>query len=569
MIRLFVSLVFLFLFSCTSKPIQYHAPRKNAPIGNRGTAPTPDIHNRPPVEPSGTNSTLPPPQTNSNDAPMRSTPSEVKTPAPMLSADYLAALKTPNISKRSASDIIENHLAMSQLEKAASDASLQAYRPQVLWRMGQLAQKDRRNSQALDIYRALSTQYPQQPLASSAIQMANILQASENVDAKVIGALLPLTGKNANVGQHALNALRMGLGLTQPDARYRLAVFDTQSLPDTAANGVDKLIRDDKAIALIGGLSSKEATVIGQRADLLGIPFIGLSQKSGLTSIGDYVFRNSLTPEMQVDQLVQFAYEKLGARKFAILFPNDTYGVEFSNIFWDHVLARNGQVTAAESYDPKENDFTSVIRKLVGTYYPEARAEEYRDRMKELKLAKKEKLEKNKNKKPTREHEFEESVLSPIVDFDVLFLPDSGKTLGQVMAFMKVNDVTKMTYLGTNIWNTPDIVKRAGNQAENIFFVDAADANDSAVKETPFFKEYFSQYNEEPTLLEMQAFESAKMVRDVLSSGASTRDSVASRLRSLGRTSGVTGELRMSNLREIERPIHIMSLDKGIIKKVE
>ena len=155
------------------------------------------------------------------------------------------------------------------------------------------------------------------------------------------------------------------------------------------------------------------------------------------------------------------------------------------------------------------------------------------------------------------------------MDFDVLFLPDSGRTLGQVMAFMKVNDVPKLTYLGTNIWNTPDIAKRAGPLADQIYFVDALDLNDAAVRDTAFFKDYFSQFNEEPTLIEMQSYESAKIIRDVLSSGASSRENVASRLRSLGRASGVTGELRMSNLRELERPVHVLSLDKGIIKKVE
>ncbi|MBC7742712.1 MAG: penicillin-binding protein activator [Bdellovibrionaceae bacterium] len=573
MIRMFVSfllaLPLLLLFSCASQPVQYHAPRKNAPVGSRQTAPAVEIKNRPITSSAGTNSTFPPPaEPAAPPAPVKYVPFENKNVAP-LAADYLTALRSPGISKKSAQDIIENQLSISQLEKAAAEPALQNYRPQFLSRLAMLSLKERRSAAALEYYRSLVTQYPQHPFATSAQQTILVLQAAESADEKVIGALLPITGKNANVGQHALNALRMGLELNKPNAKYRLAVYDTQSIPETAAAGVDKLIREDKAIALIGGLSSKEAMTIAQRADLFSIPFIGLSQKSGLTSIGEYVFRNSLTPEMQVDQLVQYAYEKLGARKFAILYPNDTYGVEFSNIFWDHVLARNATVTAAQSYDAKENDFTDVIRKLIGTYYPEGRAEEYRDRSKELRLAKKEKLEKNKAKKPTREHEFEENILPPVVDFDVLFLPDSGKTLGQVMAFMKVNDVPKMTYLGTNIWNTPDIVKRAGTQAENIFFVDALDLNDSSVRETAFFKEYSAQYSEEPTLIEMQAFESAKMVRDVLLSGASTRENVAGRLRSLGRSSGVTGELRMSNLREIERPIHVMSLEKGVIKKIE
>ncbi|MBC7421048.1 MAG: penicillin-binding protein activator [Bdellovibrio sp.] len=561
MIRILLLTSLFFIFSCSSKPIQIPTSRK---------APAPHSTRAQPAQINKVLETVvadpgltAPPQAETSKAPFAA------SQAPQELTDYLIALKTPNIPKKNAADIIDNHLTKSQLENAAADVQLQTYRPQILWRLANLAQKENKTDQAVEYYQSLATQFPQHFLAAQSQQLAALLQASETTDAKVIGAILPLTGKNANVGQHALNALRMGLGLNKTESRYRLAVYDTQSLPESAGLGVDKLVRDDKVIALIGGLSSKEATGIAQRAEFLNLPFIALSQKSGLTNIGEFIFRNSLTPEMQVDQLVQYAYDKLGARRFAVLYPNDSYGVEFSNIYWDHVLARNAQVVAAQTYDPKENDFTNVIKKLVGTYYPEARPDEYRDRMKELRLAKKDRAEKNKNKKNSREHETEENVLSPIVDFDVLFLPDSGKSLGQVMAFMKVNDVPKLTYLGTNIWNTPDIVKRTGTQADGIFFVDAVDLNDTRMRETDFFKEYVAQYNEEPTLIEMQAFESAKIIRDVTSSGATTRDSVASRLRSLGRSPGITGELRMSNLRELERPVHVLSLDKGIIKKIE
>ena len=139
-----------------------------------------------------------------------------------------------------------------------------------------------------------------------------------DVDTTVIGAILPLTGKNSNIGQHALNSIRMGLDLNNPNNKLRLALFDSKSSPEFAANGVDKLIKEDKVIALLGGFTAREATSIAERAEFYKMPYIGFSQKSGLTNIGDYIFRNSITPEMQVDKLVQYATEKLSAKKFAI-----------------------------------------------------------------------------------------------------------------------------------------------------------------------------------------------------------------------------------------------------------
>jgi len=601
---LFLSLYMLIVSGCSSQPVERYPVKRSHPNTTTNTPSRAGGKSAKEKPPKITTETVyannPTPQANPTSAeaahPMLSSnplgvsaeqtppiaptnpqqiPTQTATTTENSTVDYLGLLKNPATSPKVGAEIIQTKLTEAQLEDAAKDASLSFYRPDVLFKLGEAYQKKHNNAEALGYFRSLVSQYPQHPLSAQARGLIELIQSSQDTNSRVVGAILPLSGKNANIGQHALNAIRMGLGLNQADPGFRLAIFDTQSSPELAAAGVDKLIREDKAIALIGGLSSKEASTIAQRADSFAVPFIGLSQKAGLTNIGEYVFRNSLTAEMQVDQLVQYAFEKLSARRFAILYPNDTYGVEFSNHFWDHVLARGGQVTAAQAYDPKENDFTTVIQKLVGTYYIEARLDEYKQRVDEIKKIREEKAEKNKAKtKPTksknlREHEVQETVLKPIVDFDVLFLPDSGKTLGQVIAFMKVNDVTKLTYLGTNIWNTPDIVKRSSSQGENIYFVDAIDPNDNSIRQSSFFKDYLATYNEEPTLIEMQAFESAKIIKEQVSSGGTSRDQLATRLRSMGKSSGITGELRMSSQREIERPIHILSLDHGLIKTVQ
>ena len=573
--RVFFALFFLMLTACGSNQVQMYSPRKNSTPNSseKKDALAPQIVKMPVViSQSGETATHTiKPNEVAVAAPRPAAPLETM---PLETKDLYVLVKTAGVSKAKVLEAIAAETELTSINKlldiSATDMHVQPYKTVLFFKAAQIAQKKRQPDLALQYYRAVVSLYPQSAQATKANSEINLILSLEDVDAKVIGAVLPLTGKNANIGQHALNSIRIGLGLNKPNARLRLAVFDTQGSVELATAGVEKLVREDKVIALIGGLSSKEAIAVGQKADLLGVPFIGLSQKSGLTAIGEYVFRNSLTAEMQIDRLVEYAFQKLKAKRFAVLYPNDAYGVEFANIYWDHVLARGGQITAAQTYDPKENDFTTMIQKMTGSYYPEARPDEYKERIKELDLVKKEKAEKNKNKKKnSRVHEVQESILSPIVDFDVLFIPDTGKTLSQVMAFMKVTEVPPLTFLGTNIWNSPDLGKRTGNSNSFIYFVDAIDLNDTEPKETQFFKDYLSEFNEEPTLVEMQVFEAAKILKDLLSGGVSSRESLASNLRTLGRTRGITGELRMSSQRELERPLHILSLDSGTIKKVD
>ncbi len=392
-------------------------------------------------------------------------------------------------------------------------------------------------------------------------------KSTENysVDAKKIGVILPLTGKNSNVGQRTLAALRLGLGLSESSPALSLILFDSQGNPALAAAGVQKLLKDDHVIAIFGGLGAKEATVISERAEFFQVPFFMFSQKSGLTENSEFTFRNAVTAEMQVDRLAEFSFQKLSLKKYAILYPNDSYGVEFANKFWDQVLARGGTVTAAQAYDPKSSDLNMYVQKMVGTYYNEDRPEEYRARLKELKNKKSKKLA-DGVKKNSRENEAKENILDPIVDFEAIFIPDSGKALGQAMAFLKSNDVQNLTYLGTNLWNTPDLVRRAGAHNQHLFFVDT-ETTSAENSNSDFYKKYFAMNQEEPQLLEAQAYESAKIVRELLSFGATGRDTLAAQLRILGRRNGAYGEIRMNNTKEIERDLTIMTVDQGTIKK--
>jgi branched-chain amino acid transport system substrate-binding protein len=384
---------------------------------------------------------------------------------------------------------------------------------------------------------------------------------------KKIGVILPLTGKNATLGQRALSAIRMGLGITNGSADFSLALYDTQGHPEMAAKGVEKLLQDEKVIAIMGGLGAKEASALASKAEFFQVPFFTFSQKSDLTNDALYTFRNSVTPAMQTSKLVEFAMQKLGYKKFAILYPNDAYGVEFANQFWDHVLAYGGTVTAAQVYDPKEVDLSVYIQKMVGTYYVENRMDEYKEKLEALK-----EKDKKKNptgaKKKTRENEAKENVLDPIVDFDAIFIPDSSKAMGQAIGFFRASDVSQMTYLGTNLWNTEDLARRANqtnaNNQNHFYFVDTI-ITDEQRKRSAFNSEFINTFKEDPSIIEVQTFEAAKILRDTITSGARDRYSLANRLKELGRKQGAFSEIYMNNSNELVRDLSVLSLQNGSI----
>ena len=189
-------------------------------------------------------------------------------------------------------------------------------------------------------------------------------------DRFTLGCVLPLTGRYASYGNRALKGVELALArvtrrANSPD--FKIVIKDTGGDPERAARAVRELAREHHAAAVIGSLITAETAAL--EAQMAGIPIVTMTQKKGITQIGDYVFRNFFTPEMQVRALVAYCSRTLGLDRFAILYPDEPYGKTFMNLFWDAVLDANGTIVGVETYDKNRTDFADPIKKLVGLFY--------------------------------------------------------------------------------------------------------------------------------------------------------------------------------------------------------
>ncbi|MGZ3774607.1 MAG: penicillin-binding protein activator [Pseudobdellovibrionaceae bacterium] len=457
-------------------------------------------------------------------------------------------------SRVHAVDIVETKLNEDQLKEVANSSDFGYLKAHAMYRLGEIAAESKDTSTAKKYFNNVIEFMPGSDLALRSREAISQIDAFKNVQAQTIGAVLPLSGKNAPIGQRALRGLEMGLGLNIPGSSFKLAVMDSEGNPDSARRGVERLVKEDNVMAIVGSLLSKTAPTVAAKASELGVPSLGLSQKSGLTEVGPTVFRNSLTSNMQVRALVRTAMEDLGMKRFAILYPNDAYGVEFANIFWDEVLARGGKITAVQNYSSKETDFRLIIQRLVGTYFGEARQDEFYLRLKDLQQTDK--------KKSVRQSNLE-TVLPPITDFDAVFIPDNVKAMGQIAAMLSYNDVRDVKLLGTNLWNTKDLPRRAGNFANNILFVDSVIPG--SFEKSQFVADYKVLYNEDPSLIELHAYDTGLILRQLIASGINSREELTRNLTDLKKFPGALGPLSMNSEREIERPIAPLTIQKGEI----
>lgn len=445
----------------------------------------------------------------------------------------------------------------AELSHLAREATHPAFRAGLHLRLGESKLSERKQEEAREYFLQAAQEGATPEVAQRAQDYLKSLESLRRVEPKTIGVILPLSGKTANVAQRTLRGIQLGLGLNgSPNSSFRLAVMDSQSNPEVARRAVERLVTEDNVIAIVGGLQSKTAAAEAAQAAEMGVPTISLSLKPDVTELSPLVFRNSLTTEMQVRRLVRTAMDNLGYKRFGILYPNDPYGVDAANLFWDEVLARGGQITAVQIYSPRETDFRDVISRLAGTFFIDARSEEFRTRSKEL-------AEANAGKSKSSRLNTKDVVLPPQVDFDAIFIPDSTKAFGQIAATLAYSEVKNVKLLGTNLWNVDGLAKRAGPFAGNLIFVDSYSSQDPRFQNSSFVREYRKEFGADPGLFEVQGYDSALMLRQLISQGASSRGSLTQALGELRNLPGLLGPLSVGENREILRPVVALTLENG------
>ena len=211
--------------------------------------------------------------------------------------------------------------------------------------------------------------FPDHEYAPQARALVEQLADKVAYDRYALGCLLPLTGPYALFGARALDGIQLAfseINTMQDGLPARLVVKDTGSDPNQAARAMQALA-DAKVAAVIGPIATAESAA--EVAQERRIPIMTISQREGLTAIGDNVFRNFITPRMQAAVLSSYMLETLGKRRLAVLYPDEIYGRTFRDMFWEEVYQRGGEIVALEAYDPAKTDFEDVIKKLVGRYY--------------------------------------------------------------------------------------------------------------------------------------------------------------------------------------------------------
>jgi ABC-type branched-subunit amino acid transport system substrate-binding protein len=393
-----------------------------------------------------------------------------------------------------------------------------------------------------------------------------------------IGVVLPLSGDFAAFGQEALRGILLAAGTfdaqlpVEQRPRIRIEIRDSGGSPGLAAAAVRELAQGAGVAAIIGPLLAKESEAAAVTAEIQRVPLLTLTSREEVASGRSYVFRLRTTPNDEVQTLADHAMRELGARRFAILYPRDAYGSGVSGLFWDAVEQRGGRVVALAAYDPEAVDFGDSIRRLVG--YELLTPEE------QVLIAEREKLIRSARRLPTEEallvREEARAMLGPndeplptIVDFDVIFIPESHEKVALIAPQLAFHEATGATLLGTEAWNHPDLVSIARKHVEGAYFTASFYGDSSVAYVREFADRYVETFGAPADDFSASAYDAAKLLLVQLAHGENSRDEVRDRILEANGFPGVSGVLSMRADGNARKRPFLLSVRRGQIVEAD
>ena len=365
---------------------------------------------------------------------------------------------------------------------------------------------------------------------------------------RAIGVLLPLSGRYAAFGQRVQRGMELAQETFRPKIPVRFIYRDTAGDETVAAQQVAELAISDRVMGIAGPLVGNAAVGAARRADQERTPLLTMSQKEGLAASSLYVFRNSLTPQLQVRTLVDYAMEVRGFSQFGIMSPQTRQGEQFTGIFREEIIRRGGVIIAEQSYLTEQTDFRHQVRLLQGLD-PNAADEEEQT---------------NDSENPAADSEQD----SP-PPFQALFVPDYADRIKLIAPQLAFYGLDGVQLLGPNGWNDAELPRLTRQFVEGAVFTDGFFGHSDYPFVQEFVEHYFSRYGEEPTILEAQGYDIAGILLTLLNdSRVHSREDLRRALAQLQNYPGVTGATGFNFIGEADKILFLLQVQNGTIIQI-
>jgi branched-chain amino acid transport system substrate-binding protein len=207
----------------------------------------------------------------------------------------------------------------------------------------------------------------------SFIAQVYLLSSSAFADQPIkIGALFAITGPASFLGEPERNTAQMIVDEINKAGgikgrQLQLVAYDTQGDATKAKQLVNKLIKNDKVVAIVGPSTTGDSMAVIDDVEKAGIPMISCAAGSKITDpVKKWVFKTAQNDGLAVVKIFEHLNRKKIAR-VAILTVSDGFGSSGREQLKAHAAKYGIQIVLDDTYGPKDTDMTAQLTKIRGS----------------------------------------------------------------------------------------------------------------------------------------------------------------------------------------------------------
>jgi len=334
-----------------------------------------------------------------------------------------------------------------------------------------------------------------------------------------IGAVFSLTGAAASYGESQKKGLELAADelKTKVGVTYDVKTEDDATDPQQGIAVFERFVTKDKKSLIIGPTLSNTAKQTDPIAQEGKTPVLAVSNTAaGITEIGDYIFRDSLTEGAVIPQTVAAAKTKFGLSKVVVMYSNDDAFTESGFQAFKAALDKSGvTITKTITFSKADTDFRAQLTEAKGAA-PQA------------------------------------LVVSALVEAAVP-LVTQARELGITVPI-----------IGGNGFNSPKLMAGAGKSADGVVVGAAWNSASSGPENEAFLTAYRAKYSADPDQFAAQAYTGLKLVDAAVRAGCSgEREDIKKHLAELKDVPTALGKFTMTATRDADTPAVVQVVEGG------
>ncbi|MFO7248882.1 MAG: ABC transporter substrate-binding protein, partial [Bacillota bacterium] len=185
----------------------------------------------------------------------------------------------------------------------------------------------------------------------------------------VIGAIVSKTGPASPLGEPEYNTLKLlekklneSGGIN--GVPLRLVLVDDESEPQKAQQEMNRMIHDEKVLAVIGSTTTGASLAMKGIAQENQVPLVSLAASVKVVEPpNEWVFKTPHSDELAAARIWQYLKDK-GLTKVAIVHDSNAYGTAGKEALVKLAKDFGIAIVATESYNTKDQDMTVQLTKV-------------------------------------------------------------------------------------------------------------------------------------------------------------------------------------------------------------